>query len=295
MNSAVNAFTLANANFGQITTRFDSANSALWSLSCPKGRPCFSNEILAQFREHENYIKASGGQVALADGKLEKIRYVVYQSSYPGVFNLGGDLDLFRNLIRNKDEAALLKYAIDCIDPLFIRATHYDLPLTTISLVQGQAFGGGFECALASNHIVAERSSVMGFPEMLFNLFPGMGAYSFLSRRVGSREADRIISSGKTYSAHELYEFGVVDQVVEDGMGVAGVEHFMHTHSKRYNANLGMQLARERLQPLRYAELRDIAEIWVARCLELSERDLRIMDRLVNSQHHLDSRVALAA
>jgi DSF synthase len=45
----------------------------------------------------------------------------------------------------------------------------------TASLVQGRALGSGFECALASDVIVAETGARMGFPEVLFNLFPGMG------------------------------------------------------------------------------------------------------------------------
>ena len=44
--------------------------------------------------------------------------------------------------------------------------------LTKIVLVQGDALGGGFECALASDVIVAEESAQMGLPEILFNLFP---------------------------------------------------------------------------------------------------------------------------
>src|SRR3972149_4441233 len=57
--------------------------------------------------------------------------------------------------------------------------------LTTISLVQGDALGGGFETALSSDVIIAEQSAAMGLPEVLFNLFPGMGAYSLLTRRIG--------------------------------------------------------------------------------------------------------------
>jgi DSF synthase len=53
---------------------------------------------------------------------------------------------------------------------------HLDRDVTTIALVQGDALGGGFETALSSNVLIAERSAKLGFPEILFNLFPGMGA-----------------------------------------------------------------------------------------------------------------------
>lgn len=51
-------------------------------------------------------------------------------------------------------------------------------------MVQGDAFGGGLEFALSSNILVAEQGTRLGFPEILFNLFPGMGAYTFLYRKV---------------------------------------------------------------------------------------------------------------
>ena len=57
----------------------------------------------------------------------------------------------------------------------------FNLPFTTISLVQGDALGGGFEAALCGDIIIAEKQARFGFPEVLFNLFPGMGAYNSCS------------------------------------------------------------------------------------------------------------------
>ena len=66
--------------------------------------------------------------------------------------------------------------------------------------------GGGFEHALTNDVIIAERGSRMGLPEVLFNMFPGMGAYSFLDRKIGQKLAEEVISSGKVYSAEEMRE-----------------------------------------------------------------------------------------
>ena len=57
---------------------------------------------------------------------------------------------------------------------LLLRSS-FDLPFTTISLVQGDALGGGFEAALAGDVVIAEKSAQFGFPEVMFNLFPGNG------------------------------------------------------------------------------------------------------------------------
>ena len=51
-------------------------------------------------------------------------------------------------------------------------------------------------------------------PEILFNLFPGMGAYSFLERKVGEQLARTLIEDGRTRSADELKELGLVDLVL---------------------------------------------------------------------------------
>ena len=55
----------------------------------------------------------------------------------------------------------------------------FHTPLITIALVQGDALGGGFECALSFDVLIAERSAKMGLPEVLFNLFPGMELTAF--------------------------------------------------------------------------------------------------------------------
>ena len=62
------------------------------------------------------------------------------------------------------------------------------LPLITIALVQGEALGGGFESILSFDVVIAERDARFGLPEAMFGLFPGMGAHSFLSRRLGSAQ-----------------------------------------------------------------------------------------------------------
>jgi len=57
---------------------------------------------------------------------------------------------------------------------------------------------------------VAEKNAKMGLPEIMFNLFPGMGAYHLLCRRLPAVKAEQLILSGHTYSADELHEMGVV-------------------------------------------------------------------------------------
>jgi DSF synthase len=272
--------------YKQVKTRFDSELGISWVLMNPKDVPCFNLELLSELQCYNRSIEYCGGQI-WTEGELHTIRYMVYASLTPGVFNLGGQLALFRDLIRSGDRHALTHYAKMCIDAMEARIRHYDLPVVTISLVQGDALGGGFEAALTSDIIIAERSSQMGFPEILFNLFPGMGAYSFVARKIGHVQAEKIILSGKLYSAEELHAMGLVDVLVEDGAGEAAVHDFVRKQARRSNGYIAVQKARHRFNPVTYQELMDITAIWVDAALHLGEKDLKVMDRFVRSQQKL--------
>jgi DSF synthase len=160
----------------------------------------------------------------------------------------------------------------------------FELPMVTIALVQGEALGGGFEGALSFNVIVAERSARFGLPEVLFNLFPGMGAYSYLSRRLDGIRAERMILSGKIHTAEELFDMGLVDALAEDGQGEQAVRDYIAGNPGRH-AQLAAEFDRNRLrQRLTHQELRDVTDIWVQAALRLTPADLRRMERLVAAQ-----------
>jgi DSF synthase len=278
--------------YTQLESRFDSDYGISWVLMNPEAVPCFNLNILGELQQYNQSIEDCGGKIWM-NGQMHQIHYMVFASQVPGVFNLGGQLELFIQLIRNSDRQALAHYAKMCIDAMASRLRHYNLPVVTISLVQGDALGGGFEAALTSDIIIAERGSKMGFPEILFNLFPGMGAYSFLARKIGTVQAEMMILSGKLYSAEELYEIGLVDVMVEDGEGEEAVYDYVAKQTRRSNGYIAVQKARQRFNPVTYQELMDISGIWVDTALQLSEKDLKVMDRFVRSQqkHLLHSNV----
>jgi DSF synthase len=161
---------------------------------------------------------------------------------------------------------------------------HLGCELTTIALVQGDALGGGFESALASNVVIAEKGVKMGLPEVLFNLFPGMGAYSLLSRRVGTTVAEKIILSGKLYTAEELFDMGVIDILAEKGEGEMEVYKYIKTASRYSNSYNAIRKVRDICNKISYDELIDIAKIWADAAFKLTAKDLRMMGRLVRKQ-----------
>lgn len=274
------------AGYTQISTRFDADCGALWTLMHPDDVPCFTLNLLNELHHHHQSIANCGGNI-LAGGELHPIRYSVVASHTPGVFNLGGQLALFSQLIRDRDHESLMQYATKCIDVMMPRINHFSLSLATISLIQGDALGGGLESALTSDVIIAERRSKMGFPEILFNLFPGMGAYSLVARKIGVAQAEKMILSGRIYSAEELHALGLVDVLAEDGEGEEAVHDYIRRQARYSNGYLAVQRARQRFNPVTYQELMDITTIWADAALLLTEKDLKVMNRLIRSQQKL--------
>jgi DSF synthase len=188
-------------------------------------------------------------------------------------------------LIRSRDRDALAHYAKLCIDNIHARVQNYFCPaLTTISLVQGDALGGGFETALSSDVIIAEESAMLGLPEILFNLFPGMGAYSLLARRAGPRIAEELILSGKILPAAKLHEMGIVDMLAKDGEGESAVQAWIAKNARRRNGHQAVMQVRKQVNPVTRDELDAVVDTWVDCALRLEDRDLRMMSRVVRAQ-----------
>ena len=279
----------ADRTYENLTTSYDAQRKLFWCRLQPRGRACFSPALLRDIAEMHHALQAEVepvGGPAMTEGPL---RYFVCASKVPGIFNLGGDLGLFQELIAEGNLAGLKRYGHTCVQAIYNSYSAMDLPVITIALVQGDALGGGFECALAHDVIVAERSAKFGLPEVLFNLFPGMGAYSLLSRRIGRVAAERLILGGKVMTAEELHEMGLVDVLAPDGGGEEALGEFVESIDRWHNARLATYRARRRVDPVTLQELRDVVEIWADAAARLGQQDLRRMARLAAAQ---DRRIA---
>jgi DSF synthase len=269
-------------DYKEVSLRYDPRYRAIWCYYNPAKRPCFSPTMLKELRQFQQSIMDYFATEKNQSDPL--IRYQILHSQVSGIFNLGGDLALFSQLIREKNQDELFDYARQCIDICYLNNVNLHVPITTISLVEGMALGGGFESALSSNILIATENAEMGFPEIRFNLFPGMGAFSLLARTCGIRTAEKMIASGETYNAKKLYEMGIVDYLGEKGKGVETAEKFMRQHMLLGNGRRALQQARQRYHALDYQELLDITKLWVDAALRLEEKDLKLIDRLVKAQ-----------
>jgi DSF synthase len=277
--------------YTQLTTYFDPHSQVAWGYMHSEPRPCFTPTLL-----HELLSWCHSVAKQIDDPDQADVRYMVTASSHPDVFNYGGDLNRFAELIAAGDRDCLTQYAQACIEPLYLNAVHLNRPgVKSIALVQGDALGGGFECALSGNVLIAERGTKLGFPEILFNLFPGMGALSLLGRRVGYQKAEHMILSGRLFLAEELHALGVVDVLAEPGEGEKAVHDYIRREARSRNGTLALRSVRDEIQPISYAELKRVTEIWVDAALRLEAKDLRMMERLVSRQTGRAETVEVAA
>jgi DSF synthase len=212
------------------------------------------------------------------------VKHFVMTSDVPGVFNFGGDLSLFVLLIRARDHESLRLYGRRCVDLLWWMECAAQLGVHTTVLVQGDTLGGGLESVLPFHKVIFERSAQAGFPEVLFNSFPGMGAWNFTVRKAGFTVANEMILSGKLYTAQQLYDARLVDIVVDDGRGEEAIEDALRSVHPRLRGTLAALEARSIAAPVTYESLMNIVDRWTANSLNLTDRDLRLMERLARAQ-----------
>ncbi|MGI4849891.1 MAG: crotonase/enoyl-CoA hydratase family protein [Janthinobacterium lividum] len=259
----------------QITPYYEEGRNILWMMLHAYPRPCFNASLLQDI--------AILGRAARQSGL--PIDFWVTGSTVPQIYNVGGDLELFAAHIRSGKREPLLAYARACIDAVYEAVTGFGTGAISIAMVEGTALGGGFEAALAHQYVLAQKDAKMGFPEIAFNLFPGMGAYSLVARKANSRLAEQLISTGESHNAEWYAEHGLVDQVFEPGDAYLATRTFIDVIRPKLNGIRAMLRTRRRVQPTPRAELMEITEDWANAAFSLEEKDIAYMERLVMLQN----------
>ena len=242
--------------------------------TCVRPIQCYSLAAMGELQQMLNDISANPGLV----------RHFVMSSDVPNVFNFGGDLALFVLLVRAGDVDSLRLYGKRCVDLVWWMENAANLGVHTTVLSQGDTLGGGLESVLPFHKVIFERSAQAGFPEVLFNLFPGMGAWDFTIRKAGFAVASEMILSGRLYSADELQYRRLVDIVVDDGQGEAAIDTVVRDVDPRHRGTLAARRAQRMAAPISYESLLAIVDLWAESALGLTDRDLRLMERLARAQ-----------
>ena len=265
---------ILNRPYRTIRLEWSSELAMLRVRTCVKPIQCYSLAAMTELQFCFDDIAAYPGVV----------RHFVMSSDVPRVFNFGGDLALFVLLVRARDVESLKMYGRRCIDLIWWMETAADRGVHTTALVQGDALGGGLEATLPFHKVIFERGVQAGFPEVLFNLFPGMGAWNFTIRKAGFAVANDMVLSGRLYTAEELHQRGLVDLVVNDGDGEVAMEQVVRAVEPRLRGTLAALQAQRRAAPIAYQSLVSIVDQWAETAMGLTDRDLRLMERLVRAQ-----------
>lgn len=272
-------------NLAQITPYYEKERNIMWMMLHATPRPCFNPSLLKDISQLGRAARESG----------LPIDFWVTGSTVPQIFNVGGDLSLFASYIRAGERDLLLSYARACVDAIYEAMTGFGTGAISIAMVEGTALGGGFEAALAHHYVLAQKDARMGFPEIAFNLFPGMGAYSLVARKSHMRLAEELISSGEPHTAEWYLDKGLVDRVFEPGDSFMAVRTFIDVVRPKLNSFRGMLRARQRVLPIDRAELMAITEDWAQSAFQLEEKDLMYMERLIMLQNRHTNKTQGAA
>ena len=273
-HTACRPFTEA-GHLSQIAAYYEEGRNVMWMMLRSYPRPCFNQELIEDIMTLMYAAKASG----------LRFDFWVTGSLVPNMYNVGGDLSFFVDSIVNNKREALRAYARACVDCVHAAARGFDVGAISLSMIEGTALGGGFEAALAHHYVLAQNTARMGFPEIAFNLFPGMGGYSLVSRKAGMKLAEGLISTGESHTAEWFESRGLVDVLFQPGEAFTATRTFMDVLRPKLNGIRAMIRARQRVLQLSRSELMDITEDWVDAAFTLEEKDLSYMERLVMLQN----------
>ncbi|BBW22016.1 MULTISPECIES: crotonase/enoyl-CoA hydratase family protein [Enterobacter] len=264
--------------FTQLSGYYEAERRTVWMMLRAQPRPCFNHALIEEIMNLSWLVRQSGFAVD----------FWVTGSLVPEMYNVGGDLQFFVECIQNGRREALRAYARACVDCVHAASRGFDTGAITLAMVEGSALGGGFEAALAHHFVLAQRDARLGFPEIAFNLFPGMGGYSLVARRSGMKLAEELIYKGESHTAEWYEQHGLVDVLYETGQSYVSVRTFIDTLRPKLNGVRAMLRARTRVLQLPRSELMDITEDWVDAAFCLEPKDIAYMERLVmlQNRHH---------
>lgn len=269
--------------YRELRVRLDQKERVFWCWFAPRGRASsFSIALLEEFSMLQKAIRQRAVSNVPEDAGFD---YMVLGSSCETAFNLGSDFALIHQLVHDRNRDGLRRYAELCVDVVRANAQSYDKSIVTIANVTGSCLSTGFEVALSCDVIIAEEDVQFGFPELRFGLFPGMGAINFLSRRLGWRQTEQFLLRGRTYSAKDLYNIGLVDRVVARGQGEAATRRFIKQHNTGIRASVESSGAMRYAHPFNNTEFDRIITLWVETAMRLSKRDLSQMLKVAERQN----------
>jgi len=165
-------------------------------INRPKALNALNSETLLEIKDGAERLNAD-----------KNVKVVIVTGEGDKAFVAGADILEMKDLTA-LEGAAFAQRGHDAMGVL----ENMDKPV--IAAVNGFALGGGFELALACDFIYASEKAKLGFPETTLGIHPGFGGTQRTTKLIGTAKAKELIFTGKTISANEAHEFGLVNKVV---------------------------------------------------------------------------------
>jgi enoyl-CoA hydratase len=196
---------------------------SILTLNRPDALNALSFELIAHIGDAIDEVAASDARALIIRGAGDK------------AFCAGADIKelVGRHLADQKRGAELGQATFAKLD---------GLPIASIALINGYAFGGGLELALACTFRIGTHSAKMGLPEIKLGLIPGYGGTQRLPRLIGEARALELVMTGRTLDAEEALRMGLVNRLIE-GDSLTGAIDFAREFSRYSLAT--QSLARE--------------------------------------------------
>ena len=191
----------------------------------------------------------------------ENVHAVILHSTLECGFSAGADLRELYRRTRGMEKAAAVKEVEGSLQRTHAVMNRLDAsPLATIAAVHGVVFGGGFELALTSDIIIADKTARFCFPELRLGLIPGFGGIPRLNRDLGNAVVRDLLLTGRSFNAAKAHEIGLASQVVGEGKALA-VARATAAQIGKFDRRTAAA-AKKFLKPVPYDELRREIQIF---------------------------------
>jgi enoyl-CoA hydratase len=179
---------------------------ALITLNRPEALNALSFTLISDLGKALDSVAASDARALLITGAGSK------------AFCAGADIKelIGRTLMAQKQGAEAGQQTFAKLDRL---------PIPSVAIINGYAFGGGLELALACTFRIATRNAKMGLPEIKLGLIPGYGGTQRLPRAVGEGRALEMIMTGRAIDAEEACRIGLVHRLIDGDAVPQGIAY----------------------------------------------------------------------
>jgi enoyl-CoA hydratase len=225
---------------------------ALLTIDRPRARNALAVQTMAELDQALDEVQAKRSRVLVIRGAGDK------------AFCAGGDLKELEHMRSGTDAAAMATRMRATLD----RITHLKVPV--IAGVNGDAFGGGAELALACDFRIAAAHARIGFTQISLGLMPAWGASERLAALVGRGRALHMLLTARVLSGHEALEAGLVEEVIaSEGFDARLAEVAKAIAGAPLEAVAGIKRSVDSVRPHRHPELADTAiatftRTWIA-------------------------------